>query len=186
MTYSRQWKVLGVSGSLRRDSYNTELLRVAADLAPPDVSIDVADIAAIPLYNADIEGDTGFPEPVERFRAQIDSADGVLIATPEYNWSVTGALKNAIDWASRRPSPLDRKPAAILGTGGRSGTARAQRHLRDILAHNEVDVLTEPEVLLPKAGLLFESGTLRDEEARRKVRRLLDALLLKLRESVAA
>lgn len=178
--------MLGVSGSLRRDSYNTELLRVAAEMAPPGMAIDVADISAIPLYNADIERANGFPEPVERFREQIDSADGVLIATPEYNWSVTGALKNAIDWASRRPSPLDGKPAAILGTGGRSGTARAQRHLRDILGHNEVDVVTEPEVLLPKAKLLFESGTLRDEKARREVRELLDALALKLRQSVAA
>lgn len=181
-----QWNVLGVSGSLRRDSYNTALIEVAAELAPPGMSVDIADISGIPLYNADVEREDGLPEAVVRIREQIESADAILIATPEYNWSVTGALKNALDWASRRQSPLDRKPAAILGTGGRSGTARAQSHLRDILRHNEVDVVDEPQVFLPGAKLLFASGTLQDEDARRQVRALLDALRSKLRQTVAA
>lgn len=184
MTDTNNWSVLGISGSLRRDSYNTALLRAAAEVAPSGMTIDVADLSEIPFYNADLEREGGFPGPVIRLRDQIGASDAVLIATPEYNWSVTGVLKNAIDWASRRPSPLDRKPAAILGTGGRSGTARAQRHLRDILGHNQVDVVTEPEVLLPRPRLLFEDGRLHDEAARREVEKLLDSLLRKLEDSV--
>lgn len=141
--------MLGISGSLRRGSYNTQLLQVAAEVAPKGVTVELADISDLPLYNADIERERGLPEAVQRLRIQISEADGALFATPEYNYSITGAMKNAIDWASRRPSPLDDQPAAITGTGGRSGTARAQRHLRDILKHNHVQVVSRPEVALP-------------------------------------
>lgn len=177
MTESGQFEVLGISGSLRRGSFNTELIRVAAEEAPPNVTVALADISDLPIYNADLERESGFPKPVEQLRDEMARADGLLFATPEYNYSVPAALKNAIDWASRRPSPIDHKPAAILGAGGRSGTARAQRHLRDILEHNELQVVTEPEVLLAGARSLFADGTLRDTVARGEIRRLLQSLL---------
>lgn len=177
MSEPGQLEVLGISGSLRRDSFNTELIRVAAEEAPPDMTIALADISDLPIYNADLERESGFPEPVERLRDEMARADGLLFATPEYNYSVPGALKNAIDWASRRPSPMDLKPAAILGAGGRSGTARAQRHLRDILEHNQLQVVSEPEVLLAGARSLFAGGTLQDTMARKEIRRLLESLL---------
>lgn len=186
MTDSRQFKVLGVSGSLREGSYNTKLLRAAAEVAPENMTVEIADISDLPLYNADIEHQEGFPESVLRFRDQLDRADGLLFATPEYNYSVTGAMKNAIDWASRRPSPLDFKPAAILGAGGRSGTARAQRHLRDILKHNDLRVVTEPEVLVARARQFFSDGRLTDETIRSDIRSLLIALLETLERSQAA
>lgn len=186
MTDSRHFRVLGVSGSLRRDSYNTELLRAAAEVAPEGMSVEIADISDLPIYNADVERERGFPETVERFRAQLDEADGLLFATPEYNYSVTGAMKNAIDWASRSPSPLDHKPAAILGAGGGSGTARAQRHLRDILKHNDLRVVTEPEVLVARARQFFSDGKLTDPTVREEIRTLLEALLETLEQPEAA
>ena len=181
----RTFRVVGISGSLRRDSYNTQLLQVAAEVAPEGVDVEFADISDLPLYNADIEREQGLPEAVQRLRAQLSEADGVLFATPEYNYSITGAMKNAIDWASRRPSPLDEKPAAIMGTGGRSGTARAQRHLRDILAHNDVQVVNQPEVALPGAWKLFSDGSL-DQSSRDQIRRLLEALRDRIEEAQAA
>lgn len=180
------FRVLGISGSLRRGSYNTELLRVAAELAPEGVIVDLADISELPLYNADIERERGLPPSVQRLRDQIAEADGILFATPEYNYSITGAMKNAIDWASRRPSPLDEKPAAIMGTGGRSGTARAQRHLRDILQHNDVQVVGRPEVALPGAWSLFGDGSLSDQRSRDRIRLLLEALRDRIEEAQAA
>lgn len=186
MTHPRQCEILGISGSLRKGSYNTELLRVAGEVAPPGASIELAEISKLPLYNADIEATDGFPPSVTELRDAIDGADGLLFATPEYNYSVTGALKNAIDWASRRPSPLDHKPAAILGTGGRSGTARAQRHLRDILQHNQLQVVTEPEVLLAGARTVFADGTLTDADARESIRRLVLSLIRTIEQRSAA
>ena len=186
MTTSQQaFRVIGISGSLRRGSYNTQLLRVAAEVAPEGVIVELADISDLPLYNADIERQ-GLPPTVQRLRDHIAEADGVLFATPEYNYSITGALKNAIDWASRRPSPLDEKPAAIMGTGGRSGTARAQRHLRDILKHNDVQVVSQPEVALPGAWSLFSDGTISDPRSRDQIRRLLEALRDRIEEAQAA
>ena len=172
MTDTRQFKILGVSGSLREGSYNTQLLRAAAEIAPDGITVEIADISDLPMYNADIEREHGFPEPVERFRAQLQEADGLLFATPEYNYSVTGAMKNAIDWASRRPSPLDYKPAAILGAGGGSGTARAQQHLRDILKHNDLRVVTDPEVLVARARQFFSDGQLTSRPCSRPCSRL--------------
>lgn len=186
MTDSRQFKVLGVSGSLREGSYNTMLLRAAAEVAPDGMAVEIADISDLPMYNADVEREEGFPESVRRFRGQLEGADGLLFATPEYNYSVTGAMKNAIDWASRRPSPLDYKPAAILGAGGGSGTARAQRHLRDILKHNDLRVVTEPEVLVARARQFFSDGRLTDNTVRAEVRALLEALLETLERAEAA
>ena len=170
--------ILGISGSLRRASTNRVLLRVAGELAPDDVEIQIADISDIPVYNWDDEQESGYPESVERFRAEIAAADALLIATPEYNFSMPGALKNALDWASRggADSPLNGKPAAIMGAAGRLGSIRAQMHLRTVLMHNDLRVVQKPEVLVP-VGEAFENGELTHERYRDQVRRLVEALL---------
>ncbi len=140
--------------------------------------VEMADIGDFPLFNTDVRDDVGYPEPVARVRRQLLAADGFLIATPEYNHSVTGPLKNAIDWLSTGgDSPLSRKPAAILGAGGRLGTAKSQAALRVVLAHNDVQVLNRPEVLVANAWSHFDEDlNLTDDRTVEQVRRLMFAL----------
>ena len=170
--------VLSISGSLRRDSLNTAALRAAQVLAPDAMRIEIFDLSAIPLYNEDVR-EQGQPEPVAEFRGRIAAADAVLIATPEYNYSVPGVLKNAIDWASRPPEqPFDGKPVAILGASpGRLGTARAQYHLRQTFVFLNAFVLNRPEVMIAGAHTLFDAaGTLTDETTKTFIGDLLDSL----------
>ena len=121
--------ILGISGSLRKGSFNTGLLRAAQELAPEGMEIAIFDLKDIPLYNGDVEAE-GDPESVTALKEAIRNSDGVLFASPEYNHGITGVLKNAIDWASRDrdEGSLNGKPAAIVGAGGVSATARAQAH----------------------------------------------------------
>jgi len=167
-----------MSGSLRRKSYNTALLRYAALVAPSGMTVELAEIGDFPLFNSDTRDEAGYPEPVARVRRQVLEADGVLIASPEYNRSVSGVLKNAIDWLSTGgDSPLNRKPAAILGAGGRLGTAQSQSALRVALAHNDVQVLHFPEVFVVDAWTRFDEDlNLTDDRTAEQVRRLLFAL----------
>jgi chromate reductase len=169
--------VLGFSGSLRRASYNTATLRAAQELLPAAMTLDLFDLTPLPLFNADLEAD-GVPDSVADFQRRIREADALLIATPEYNYSVSGVLKNAIDWASRgRPAPLDGKPMAIVGAGGRVGTVRAQNHLRQIAVHNDMHVLNKPQILIARAWEQFDdAGRLTNEETRSKLHTLLIAL----------
>ena len=170
--------VLGISGSLRRASFNTAALAAAAELAPEGMAVAVATLHGIPNFDADVEA-AGLPPEVSGLREAVAAADALLIATPEYNWSIPGVLKNALDWASRGGdgSPLRGKPAAILGAGGRSGTVRAQAHLREILRHNRIRVVGSPEVLIDAAETRFDAtGRLTDERFRGQIRRLLEAL----------
>jgi chromate reductase len=170
--------LIGISGSLRAGSYNTALLRAAFADLPDGVSGEVASLAEIPLYNADYVTEHGKPEAVESLREATRSADGVVFATPEYNWSVTGAMKNAVDWLSLGPvSPLDFKPAAIIGAGGGSGTARSQRHLRDILSHNSLCIVSDPQVMVSAASQRFEGAELTDEGVRSELATMIDRLL---------
>ena len=166
----------GIAGSLRRGSFNAALLREAQALAPADTRLDIVDLAELPMYNRDLEDD-GVPTPVEQFRRALAAADGLVVATPEYNYSIPGVLKNAIDWASRPPdSPLDGKPMAIMGAGGRFGTVRAQMHLREIALHNSMRVMIDPEVFVPGAWSAFDDqGRLTDERLRERVRQLMEA-----------
>lgn len=169
--------VLGFSGSLRAGSYNTALLHTARELAPQGMEIETFDLSGIPLYNADVEKQ-GMPPAVVAFRERLAAADALLIATPEYNFSVSGVLKNAIDWASRSPdSPLTDKPLAMMGAGGRFGTLRAQLHLRDIVMHNNMQPLNNPQVTIARAWEHFDDeGRLTDERSRKAVRDLLAGL----------
>ncbi len=176
-------RVLAISGSLRRGSYNTALLRAAQELAPDGMTVELASLDKLPPYNADVEREEGFPPAVQDLRDGIADADALLIATPEYNYSIPGVLKNAIDWASRggRDAPIDRMPAAILGGGGRSGTLRAQLHLRQILAHNNLRVVQKPEVLVDRVWEKIDGeGRLADDRFRDQIRRLLAALAVEV------
>ncbi len=174
----RTLKVMGIAGSLRRGSYNRAALRAAVELAPAGLEIEIFDLAPIPLYNEDVRA-LGFPPPVEELRERIRAADALLFVTPEYNYSVPGVLKNAIDWASRPPDqPFEGKPIAIMGASpSMFGTARAQYHLRQVFIYLDGLLLNRPEVMIASAGKKFdEHGRLTDETTRGFIRKLLEAL----------
>jgi chromate reductase, NAD(P)H dehydrogenase (quinone) len=171
------FRVLGISGSLRQGSFNAAALRAAVMLAPAGMTIETAALRAIPLYDQDEEA-RGFPEPVRALGAHIRQADGVLIVTPEYNYSVPGVLKNAIDWVSRLPeAPFADKPVAIMGASpGMLGTARAQYHLRQSFVFLRSHVLASPEVMIPAAHQKFDAqGNLTDDATRGFIVKLLEA-----------
>ena len=171
-------KVLSVCGSLRKGSFNMMALRVAQSLAPAGMKIDIADISAFTPYNEDVKAQ-GFPPPVQTFRDQIAAADALLFVTPEYNYSVSGVLKNAIDWASRPPNhPFDGKPVAIMGaSGGVLGTARAQYHLRQMCVFLNMFPVNKPEVMIPQAQTRFDAqGNLTDETAKGLIKQRLESL----------
>jgi chromate reductase len=170
--------LIGISGSLRSGSYNTALLRAAFEDLPKGVTAEMAALNDLPMYDWDTERGEGFPAPVADLRARVAAADGIVFATPEYNFSVSGALKNTIDWLSRGPSsPIDFKPAAIVGTGGGGGTRRSQQHPREILLHNSLRVLAEPQVLVPGARTRFADGELADDAVRVELGVMIDGLV---------
>ncbi len=172
------YRILGIPGSLRRDSLNRALLEAAADLLPDNAKLELADLSDLPIYNWDIEQEHGYPDPVLRFRQQIADADGLLLATPEYNYSMPGALKIAIDWDSRGggDAPINHMPAALMGAAGRLGSVRAQMHLRTVLMHNDLRVVQQPEVLVA-GGSNFTDGVLTNERYRDQIGRLCAALV---------
>ena len=175
---SKPVHVLGFSGSLRKGSYNTNLLRAAADLLPDGMTLEVFDLAPLPLYNEDLRAAV-YPPAVQAFRERLSAADALLIATPEYNYSIPAVLKNALDWASRPPEPpLTGKPVALMGAStGNFGTVRAQLHLRQVCVFTNMHPLNKPEVLVPRAMDKFDAeGRLTDEPTRGYVRDLLVAL----------
>ena len=178
MTGSTRLNVLGISGSLRRGSFNTAILKAAQRLAPADLTIEIFDLAPIPLYNEDLRA-KGLPPAVVDLRARIAAADALLIATPEYNYSIPGVLKNAVDWASRPPDqPFEGKPLAVMGASpGRLGTARAQYHLRQAFIYLNALVLNQPEVMIAGANnLIGKDGKLSDDATGQYIAKLLDAL----------
>lgn len=174
-------QLVGLSGSLRKGSYNTLLLKAAAQLLPTDVSMEIISIADIPLYNADLDLPAAKERPsvVEHFRKMLADADGILISSPEYNYSIPGGLKNAIDWASRgEDSPLLRKPVAVIGaTTGLWGTTRMQMSFHNVFLFLDMKPVYKPEVLVAQAEKKFDKeGSLIDEMARKLVRQKLEAL----------
>jgi chromate reductase len=170
--------IIGISGSLRHGSYNSATLRAAQELAPPDLKLGIGDISQFPLYNADLQAQ-GIPEAVQQLGAQIRAADGVLLVTPEYNYSVSGVMKNAIDWLSRlKDQPFAGKPVAICGASmGVLGTARAQYHLRQIGVYLDMRILNKPEVMIGQAHERFDAnGKLTHEPTRKYLGDLMVAL----------
>ena len=171
--------ILGIAGSLRRESYNRSALRAAARLLPDGATLDIFELDGIPGFNQDDERTP--PAIVVELKRRIRAADAVLIATPEYNYSVPGALKNAIDWASRPygDSAWSGKPAAIMGASvGMIGTARAQYHLRQMFVFLNMFPINQPEVMIGNAATRFDAeGNLTDETTRGFIRQLLENLV---------
>ncbi|HKY60002.1 MAG TPA: NAD(P)H-dependent oxidoreductase [Gemmatimonadota bacterium] len=170
--------VAAFAGSLRAASYNRALLRAAVESVPSGMTIEILDISGIPLYDADVE-EAGVPEPVAAFKRAIGAADGLLIATPEYNHGVAGITKNAVDWASRPPrgSPLSGKPVGIMGASpGMTGTARGQSQLRQAFEFTNSYCMPQPEILVARAGEKFDAdGRLTDGPTREHLARYLAA-----------
>ncbi len=171
-------KVIGISGSLRKNSINSALLTAAVSLAPESMKIEEHAINDIPFFNEDVLNKE-IPEPVKVLKEVIKNADGLLIVTPEYNYSVPGVLKNTIDWLSRPvgSSPLNNKPLGIMGaTSGISGTIRAQLHLRQIAVFTNMIAMNRPEILIQKAGDKFDKdGHIIDSITEEHIRKYLIA-----------
>lgn len=171
--------ILSFSGSLRKGSYNKSLLRAAQEMIPADAELEIFDLEGIPPFNQDLE--TQPPQKVKEFKAKIRAADALLIATPEYNYSIPGILKNAIDSASRPygDNAFDGKPVAIMGASvGMLGTARAQYHLRQSLVFLNMYPLNQPEVMVPFAQeKIDQNGRLTDQKTREKIKELLGGLV---------
>ncbi len=173
------FKILGFAGSLRQDSYNKSLLRAALELVPEGVEIEIFDLEGIPPFNQDLENQP--VEKVKEFKTKIRAADALLIATPEYNYSIPGVLKNAIDCASRPygDNAFAHKPVAIMGASpGMIGTARAQYHLRQCFVFLSCFALNQPEVMVSFAQeKIDKDGRVTDQKTRELIRKLLDNLV---------
>jgi chromate reductase len=171
--------ILGIAGSLRQGSYNRAALRAAEQLVPEGAHLDIFDLAGIPPFNQDDE--RNLPARVVELKRSIRAADAVLLVTPEYNYSIPGVLKNAIDWASRPygDNSWDGKPVAVMGASvGSLGTARAQYHLRQLVVGLNMHAVNRPEVLISNAAERFdEHGNLKDENTRKHIRNLLETLV---------
>jgi chromate reductase len=164
-------RIVAFAGSLRKGSYNRALIEAAAEQAPEGMTVEPIEIGSLPFYNADVEA-KGDPPAVTTFKAALAAADGLLIATPEYNDGLPGVLTNAMDWGSRLPgrAPLIGKPVAVMGASpSQAGTARAQLHLRQILNHVQARVLPPPELLVAKAHERFDQELRLTDEVTRKV-----------------
>ena len=176
---SKPVRILGIAGSLRRDSYNRATLRAAVELAPEGASIEVFELDGIPGFNQDQEQNP--PAKIVELKQRIREADAILFVTPEYNYSVPGVLKNAIDWASRPygDSAWNGKPAAIMGASiGAIATARAQYHLRQMMVFLNMFPVNQPEVMIGNASERFDTqGNLTDDTTKDLMRQLLQNLV---------
>lgn len=171
--------ILGIAGSLRKASYNRGALRAAQQLTPEGTRLEIFELDGIPPYNQDEERQP--PAEVVQMKARIRAADAILFVTPEYNYSIPGVLKNAIDWASRPygDSAWDGKPVAVMGASPAiTGTGRAQYHLRQVFVYLNMYPLNKPEVLIAQAAQRFdEQGNLTDEKTRQYIRQLVEGLV---------
>ncbi len=175
----KTYQVLGFAGSLRKDSYNKALLRAALELAPKSMVLEIFDLEGIPPFNQDLEQQQ--PARVKEFKTKIRAADALLIATPEYNYSMPGVLKNAIDCASRPygDNAFEDKPVAIMGASiGMIGTGRAQYHLRQSCVFLNMHPLNRPEVMVPFAQDRIKDGKVTDQMTRDLIAQLLKELIV--------
>ena len=173
---NKEVKILGIAGSLRKGSFNKAALRSAVSLTPSNVTLETFDISPFPLFNQDDENNP--PEAIWQFKEKIRASDAILFATPEYNYSIPGVLKNAIDWASRPSNAWEGKPVAIMSASiGMIGGARAQYHLRQMFVYLNMYPLNRPEIIIPHAADKFDSaGNLTDQHTKEKIQELLKAL----------
>lgn len=175
----KQIRILGIAGSLRRKSYNRAALRAATQLAPEGATIETFELDGIPGFNQDEEQNP--PAKVAELKSRIRETDAILFVTPEYNYSIPGVLKNAIDWASRPygDSAWNGKPAAIMGASiGTIGTARAQYHLRQMMVFLNMFPINQPEVMIGNASERFDAdGNLTDDATKEFIRQLLQNLV---------
>jgi chromate reductase len=180
MAAEERFRILGFAGSLRKDSYNKALLRAASDLVPEGVEVETFDLEGIPPFNQDLDGKP--PQKVADFKAKIRGADALLVATPEYNYSIPGVLKNAIDWASRPygDNAFQEKPVAFMGASiGMLGTARAQYHLRQCCVFLQMHPVINTEVMVPFVSDKVDSrGRLTDEKTKEKIKGLIESLII--------
>lgn len=176
---AKDFTILGIAGSLRKGSFNRAALRATQQLVPAGTSLDIFELEGIPAFNQDEEANP--PAKVTELKSKIRAANAVLLVTPEYNFSVPGVLKNAIDWASRPygDSAWNGKPVAIMGASvGALGTARAQYHLRQMLVFLNMPAVLQPEVMISNASQRFDAqGNLTDEQTKGLIRRLLTGLV---------
>jgi chromate reductase, NAD(P)H dehydrogenase (quinone) len=171
-------RILGITGSLRKASFNTALLRTVIAQAPASLVIEEANLAGIPIYNGDDEKALGQPRAVTELSDRIGAATAVIIVTPEYNFSIPGPLKNGLDWISRpKGQPFKDKPVGVIGASdGQVGTARCQYHLRQVLVSLQALTMTKPEVLLTNADDKFDAdGKLTDAPTLEVVKRWIAA-----------
>jgi len=172
-------RILGISGSLRKSSFNTSALRAAIELCPDEAEIEICEIGHLPLFDQDFE--TDLPTAIREFKEKVAAADAIIFSTPEYNYSVPGGLKNAIDCGSRPygQSAWEGKPAAIMGASpGAIGTARAQYDLRKMMVFLNMFPINKPEIMIGNCSSKFdEAGNLTDETTRKFIRQMLEALI---------
>jgi chromate reductase len=172
-------KIIGISGSLRHNSYNTALLRAAQGLMPDEAELEIVEIKDLPLYNEDLEAN--LPAAVVAFKEQVKTAEAIIFASPEYNYSFSGVLKNALDWASRPygQNSFDNKPALIVGASmGNIATARMQYQLRQVLVGLNVQTLNHPEVLIGSVqNKISADGQITDDDTGAKLKEALTALI---------
>ncbi len=175
----KQLSILGFGGSFRKGSYSKAVLRAAVELVPDEARLGIFELEGIPPFNQDFEKTP--PDIVKQFKAKIRAADAIVIAMPEYNYSVPGFLKNAIDWASRPygDNSFEGKPVAIMSSStGMLGGSRAQYHLRQTLVFLDMHPVNRPEVIVTYAGQkINDQGKLTDEETRKIIRQLLESLI---------
>lgn len=163
-------QLLGICGSLRKSSTNRALLVAVGEALPPEATLKIYESLELPIFNSDLDD----PPGVLALKGAIATADGVVFAVPEYNYSIPGGLKNALDWVSRPPatSPMRGKPVGLVGAAsGMSGTIRAQTHMRQMLVFSDSPCLNQPEVLIPRSHERFEGGKLVDESTRHLLER---------------
>jgi len=176
---AQKLNIVGLAGSLRKGSFNMGLLRVAEEVLPSGATLKIMPIGGLSLYNQDLE--QPLPTAVQVLKDAVAASDGLLISTPEYNYSVPGVLKNAIDWLSRPygQNSVEDKPVAIMGSSvGMLGSSRAQYHLRQSFVFLNGHVMNRPEIMVPMAGDKFDAaGTLTDEKTKEKLRAFLEAFV---------